>query len=177
MLTMGIAGQLDLNDLLLDTRTITSSSAGSQYVILSSWDVSVIIVVKSASDCYNKTIAVGNYWSVLPVNLVSFQGNINKNNKVTLQWRVENNETTDQFEVQRSYNGIEFKTVGIVFASEKNGIEDYMFYETINSFDKVMYRLKMIDKRNDVSYSKILVFQTKLTTNNNSIKIIGNPGK
>ena len=171
----GVAGQLDLNDLLIDTRTITSSSAGTQNVILSSWDVSVIIVVRSASDCYNKTVAVGNYWSVLPVNLVSFQGNINKNNKVTLQWRVENNETTDQFEVQRSNDGIEFKTIGIVFASEKNGIEDYMFYETINSFDKVMYRLKMIDNRNAVSYSKILVFQTKLTTSNNNIKIIGNP--
>jgi hypothetical protein len=171
----GVAGQLDLNDLLIDTRTITSASAGSQNVLLSSWDVSVIIVVRSASDCYNKTLAVGNYWSVLPVNLVSFQGNINKNNKVTLQWRVENNETTDQFEVQRSNDGKEFKTIGIVFASEKNGIEDYMFYETINSVDKVMYRLKMIDKQNDVSYSKILVFQTKLTTNNNSIKLIGNP--
>ena len=171
----GIAGQLDLNDLLIDTRTITSSSAGSQDVILSSWDVAVIIVIRSASDCYNRTLAVANYWSVLPVNLVSFQGNINKNNKVTLQWRVENNETTDQFEIQRSYNGIEFKTVGILFASEKNGIEDYMFYETISSFDKVMYRLKMIDKQNNVSYSKIVVFQTKLTTGGNSIKIIGNP--
>ena len=171
----GVAGELDINDALLDTRTITSSSAGGQNIILSSWDVAVIIVVKSGSDCYNKTIAVGNYWSVLPVNLVSFQGNINKNNKVTLQWKVENNETTDQFEIQRSYNGIEFKTIGLVFASEKNGIEDYMFYETINSFDKVMYRLKLIDKQNEVSYSKILVFHSKLSTNNNTIKIIGNP--
>jgi hypothetical protein len=171
----GVAGQLDLTDLLLDTRTITSASAGSQYVILSSWDVAVIIVVRSASDCYNKTLAVGNYWSVLPVNLISFQGNINKNNRVTLQWRVENNETTDQFEVQSSNNGIEFKTIGIVFAGEKSGIEDYLFYETISSTDKVMYRLKMIDKRKDVSYSKILVFQTKLTTNYNNIKILGNP--
>src|SRR4030095_9057976 len=171
----GIAGQLDLTDVLLDTRTITSASAGSQDVILSSWDVAVIIVVRSASDCYIKTLAVANYWSVLPVNLVSFRGNINENNKVTLQWRVENNETTDQFEVQRSNNGVEFKTTGIVFASAKKGTEDYMFSETISSSDKVVYRLKMIDKRNDVSYSKILVFQTNLTTNNNTIKIIGNP--
>ena len=137
--------------------------------------MSVIIVVKSASDCYNKILDVGNYWDVLPVNLVSFQGNINKNNKVTLQWKVENNTTTDQFEVQRSNDGIEFKTIGIVFASEKSGLEDYMFHETVNSFDKVMYRIKMIDKEGHVNYSKILVFQTKLATNNNSIKIIGNP--
>ena len=171
----GVSGEFDLNDFLLDTRTIASSSEGGQNIILSSWDVAVIIVVKSASDCYNKTIAVGNYWSVLPVNLVSFQGNINKNNKVTLQWRVENNETSDQFEVQRSYNGTEFNTIGLVFASEKNGIEDYMLYETITSFDKVMYRLKMIDKQNGVTYSKILVFQTKLTMNNKDIKILGNP--
>lgn len=171
----GVAGQFDLNDSLIDIRTITSSSAGSQYVILPSWDVSVIIVVKSASDCYNKTLAIGNYWSILPIHLISFQGNMNKDNKVELEWKVTSNETADQFEVQRSYDGVEFKTIGIVFASEKNGNEDYMFYETINSFDKVMYRLKMIGKGNDVSYSKILVFQAKLTTKNNSIKIIGNP--
>ena len=172
-----VEDQFDLNDSLIDTRTITSTSAGNQDIILPSWDFSVIIVVRSASDCYNKTIAVGNYWSVLPVNLASFQGNINKNNKVTLQWRVENNETIDQFEVQKSNNGIEFKTIGIVLANEKNAIEDYMFYETISNFEKVMYRLKMIDKRKEINYSRILVFQSKLSTNNNSIKIIGNPVK
>jgi hypothetical protein len=173
---MGIAGQLDLTDLLLDTRTITSSSAGSQgsYIVFmgcccNNCQLDRLPIVN------NRIIAVANYWSVLPVNLVSLQGNINKNNKVTLQWRVENNETTDQFEVQRSNDGIEFKTIGIVFASEKNGVEDYMFYETINSSDKVMYRLKMIGKGNDVRYSKILAFQTKLTTGNTTIKIIGNP--
>jgi len=169
-----VADQLDLKDSVIDIRTITSSSAGSQDIILPSWDFSVVIVVRSASDCYNKTMAVGNYWSVLPVNLLNFQGNINKNNKVTLQWRVENNETTDQFEVQRSNDGIEFKTIGVVFTSEKNGIEDYMFYETMSSFDKAMYRLKMIDKNNNVTYSKILVFQSKAATTSN-IKIIGNP--
>jgi len=173
----GVADQFDLNDSLIDIRTITSSSAGTQNIILPSWDFSVIIVVRSASDCYNRTIAVGNYWGVLPVNLISFQGNVNKNNKVTLQWRVENNETTGQFEIQRSYDGVEFKTIGLAFASEQKGIEDYMFYETINPFDKVMYRLKMVDNKNYVSYSRILVFQTKAATSNNSIKIIGNPVK
>ncbi len=172
---LGVAGQLDLNDALIDTRTITSTAAGPQYVILPTWDVSVIIVVKSASDCYNKTIAVGNYWSVLPVQLISFQGNVNASNKISLQWKVANNKIVDQFEVQRSYDGQDFKTIGLVFSSEKFDIENYMFYETISSFDKVMYRLKMIDKDGHISYSKTLVFQSKLTTATNSIKILGNP--
>jgi hypothetical protein len=171
----GIEGQLDVNDVLLDTRSIANTSAGAQDIILPSWDVAVIIVVRAATDCYNKTIAVGSYSSVLPVQLLSFQGNVNKNNKITLQWKVGSNEMVNQFEVQRSNDGREFKTVGLVFTSEKNGVEDYMFYETLNSFDKVMYRLKMFEKYNEVSYSKILVFQTKLTTSNNNIKIIGNP--
>lgn len=171
---LGLAGQWDLNDILIDTRTVASALAGNQYIILPSWEVAVIIVVKSASDCYNKTLPVGNYWSVLPVQLISFQGNVNSKNKVSLQWRIENNSTVDQFEVQRSHDGREFKTVGIVFASEKADTEDYMFYETISSFEKVMYRLKMIDKNNAISYSKTLAFQTKTVTAN-TIKIFNNP--
>jgi hypothetical protein len=99
---------------------------------------------------------------------------VNSKNKVSLEWRIENNKTIDQFEVQRSHDGREFKTVGIVFASEKTDKEEYMFYETISSFEKVMYRLKLIDKNNTISYSKILVFQNK-TGLTNTIKIFNNP--
>jgi len=172
---LGVEGQLDLTDVLIDTRTITSTADGAQYVILPTWDVAVIIVIKSASDCYNKTIAVGNYWSVLPVQLISFQGNVNASNKISLQWKVVNNKIVDQFEVQRSYDGKDFKTIALVFSSEKIDTENYMFYETISSFDKVMYRLKMIDKDGHINYSRTLVFQSKLTTAVNSIKILGNP--
>jgi len=170
----GVAGEWDINDSLIDLRTILSASSGNQDIILSTLKTSVIIIVRSASDCYNKNIPVASYWSVLPVELISFQGNINKNNKVSLDWKVAGNETIDQFEIQRSYDKNDFKTIGIVFASEKKDIEDYLFYETINSIDKAMYRLKMIDKNNNVTYSKILVFQAKAATTSN-IKIIGNP--
>ena len=110
----------------------------------------------------------------LPVHLISFQGNMNKNNKVTLNWTVADNETVESFEVERSSNGRDFATVGVVFTSEKMGTENYMFYETVNSGDKIMYRLKMIDKGHDVDYSKTLIFNLKTTVSNN-IKIIGNP--
>jgi hypothetical protein len=111
---------------------------------------------------------------LLPVHLISFQGNMNKNNKVTLNWTVADNEIANNFEIERSVNGRDFTTVGVVFASEKMGTENYMFYETTSGTDKVMYRLKMIDKNREVNYSRILIFQLKSTTTNN-IKIIGNP--
>jgi len=111
----------------------------------------------------------------LPVQLVSFQGNKNKSNKVSLQWKVADNQTASHFEVQRSSNGRDFTTIGIVFASEKTDVENYMFYETVNSTDKVMYRLIMIDKQQDASYSKILVFQNKSIGKSNLVKIFSNP--
>jgi hypothetical protein len=111
----------------------------------------------------------------LPVHLISFQGNMNKNNKVTLQWKVAENKTVNHFEVQRSANGRDFTTVGTVLATEKTDSESYMYYETMNSADKVMYRLRMIDKKQEASFSKILVFQNKSTNNSNQIKIFGNP--
>lgn len=110
----------------------------------------------------------------LPIHLISFQGNMNKNNKVTLNWTVADNEIANNFEIERSINGHDFATIGVVFASEKIGTENYMFYETYTASEKVMYRLKMIDKNREVNYSKILVFATKATTTND-IKIIGNP--
>lgn len=112
--------------------------------------------------------------SLLPVHLVSFQGNMDKNNKVRLNWTIADNETANSFEVERSLNGRDFTTVGVVLASEKRGTENYAFYETVANYDKVMYRLKMIDQGHDADYSRVLVFRTK-TIGSNNIKIIGNP--
>ncbi len=111
---------------------------------------------------------------LLPVHLISFQGNMNKSNKVTLNWTVADNEIANNFEIERSFNGRDFTTVGVVFASEKMGTENYTYYETTSGTDKVMYRLKMTDKNHEVDYSRILIFQLKSTITNN-IKIIGNP--
>ena len=110
----------------------------------------------------------------LPVHLISFQGNLNKTNKVTLNWTVADNETAKSFEIERSFNGRDFATVAVVFASENRGSEKYAYYETVNANDKVMYRLKMIDKNHEADYSKVLSFQLKSTITNN-IKITGNP--
>ena len=50
-----------------------------------------------------------------------------------------------------------------------------MFYETVNA-EKMMYRLKMIDKTHDIDYSRILIFQTN-SISTTDIKVYGNPVK
>ena len=132
----------------------------------------------SMDDLYVSAPLVGCFArppGVLPVHLVSFQGNLNKNNKVTLNWSVADNETVYSFEIERSFNGKDFTTAGVVFASEKFGTQSYTFFETVTG-EKVMYRLKMNDKGHDVDYSKILIFQTK-SLNSTDIKVYGNPLK
>ena len=111
--------------------------------------------------------------SPLPVKLVSFQGNLN-NNKVSLQWAVAENEINDRFEIERSFDGVSFVAAGSVTASAKTGNENYSFNE-IMSAEKIYFRLKMFDKSQVITYSKILAFQNSTATDNNTIKIMGNP--
>jgi hypothetical protein len=109
----------------------------------------------------------------LPVQLISFQGNMN-DNKVTLNWTAAENETVDYFEVDRSFDGKTFTTEAVVLGTDKPGKEDYIFQETVNNPVKVFYRLKMYDKSKAVDYSRILVFQTRTTTSSD-LRILGNP--
>jgi len=173
---LGIVGQLDASDVLVDSKNIGSASVGIQSVIIPTVYDGAIIVFKSPAGCFDRVIVLPALQakSTLPIHLISFLGNMNKNNKVTLNWTVADNETANSFEVERSFNGRDFTTVAIVFASEKMGTENYMYYETTSGTDKVMYRLKMIDKNREVDYSRILIFQLKSTIAN-SIRIIGNP--
>ena len=174
---LGIIGQLDASDVLVDSKNIGSISVGSQTVILPTADDGAIMVAKSPAGCFDQVIALPALQakSTLPIHLISFQGNLNKNNKITLNWTIADNETAYSFEIERSTNGRDFTTVGVVFASEKFGTENYIFFETVN-YDRVMYRLKMIDKAHDIDYSRILIFQPKSLTST-EIKVYGNPVK
>src|SRR6187401_562760 len=102
---LGITGQLDANDVLVDSKNIGSVSVGSQSVIIPSVYDGAIIVFKSPAGCFDRVIVLPALQakSTLPIHLISFQGNMNKNNKVTLNWTVADNETANSFEVERSF--------------------------------------------------------------------------
>ena len=128
--------------------------------------------ISATSLSTNALLAGSNAPLPLPVKLVSFNGSVNKN-KTQLQWMVAENETARNFEVQRSTNGIDFVTAGTVSASTKSGDAQYSFTEN-NAAERVMYRLKMYDNNYKAEYSKILVFNSSLSTQK-SLQVITNP--
>jgi hypothetical protein len=89
-----------------------------------------------------------------PAKLISFKGSRDKN-KIILQWAVKENETTDQFLVEKSIEGKKFVVAALVFGSDKPETENYEFYEKANN-KKVSYRIKLINKNQETEYSSVI---------------------
>lgn len=91
---------------------------------------------------------------IIPAKIISANAAI-KNNKVLLNWKVAENETADQFVVEKSTDGINFKLSALVFSSEKPQNENYQFFEKAGK-KKMLYRIKLINKNKEIEYSSIL---------------------
>jgi hypothetical protein len=110
--------------------------------------------------------------STLPLRLLNFQGNVN-GSKASLQWSVTENETGNSFELEKSSNGKDFSPAALIFTTTKTGTEYYSFKEPIEK--TVFYRLKMVNKDNSVSYSKIIRLSVKDEASDNAVRILQNP--
>jgi len=100
--------------------------------------------------------------STLPVDIIFFTGKLN-GDKVNLNWLAENEINFDRFEVQRSSNGVDYKTVGSVIANNRR---NYAFNDDANTIRgrRVYYRLKKIDKDGSFKYSEVVTLHIPLNT-------------
>jgi hypothetical protein len=110
----------------------------------------------------------------LPVTLVSFtaqpQGEI-----VRLNWSTSTEINNDYFEVERSGDGTQFNSIGMVAGHNTSYvINDYISYDE-NPLDGInYYRLKQVDNNGTYTYSKIVAIKMadRLVTN---VKVFPNP--
>ena len=92
--------------------------------------------------------------SATPAKLISINGSIS-NNKIILNWEVGDNETADQFEVEKSTDGKNFTMAALVFGTDKAETDKYQFYEkAVNQ--RVLYRIKLINKNRQTEYSAVV---------------------
>lgn len=98
-----------------------------------------------------------------PVKYTSFNAQVSEK-KVILDWNTEMDITTSHYEVERSYDNINFSTIGLVLdaltASEDS--KNYKFKDlTVTKEPKpvVYYRIKQIDNNGSTTYSNVLVIK------------------
>ncbi len=115
-----------------------------------------------------------------PLHLLSFTAK--KNGKANLlNWSTTNEINVDRFEVERSKDGREFSKIGISKANGTNQTNTYQYSDAVApntplwGAGGLYYRLKMIDRDGQFSYSPI----RQITTNNSPliISIFPNPAK
>jgi hypothetical protein len=99
----------------------------------------------------------------LPIELESFNAQLNSSSKVGLNWITSAEMNASNFVVERSINGVDFDDEAIVFTEEGNSIadRDYAYSDNISSVnsDLIYYRLKMVDNNGDFKYSNIALIR------------------
>jgi hypothetical protein len=95
----------------------------------------------------------------LPVDLLSFTGKLQKEN-VQLNWTTVSEHNSKGFEIERSYDGVNFRKIGFV-ASAGNSFttRNYNFTDPQRAVEYNYYRLKLVDIDNSFDYSDIVLIR------------------
>jgi len=94
--------------------------------------------------------------SILPVELLDFNASV-IDRKTILNWNTVTEINNAGFEVERSVNGISWKTLGFIKgAGTSYSTQHYQFTDGSVLNGKYLYRLKQIDLDNKFKYSKVL---------------------
>jgi uncharacterized repeat protein (TIGR01451 family) len=106
----------------------------------------------------------------LPVTLLSFQADL-EGSVVNVTWKTAMEENLKQFEVQRSGNGVDFTTIGIV----QPGQTTYLFTDKEPLTGYNYYRLKSVDKDGSAEHSTMVLINVRNGANIIS-SLYPNPG-
>lgn len=117
------------------------------------------------------TFFVGGNIATLPLQLLSFTGNL-ANNKVALKWTTSNELNVNNFVVEKSADGISFSQIAVVTANNTLALNYYDVMDNTSVQAINYYRLKMIDKNGSVNYSNVVTVSQNLSV---GLKVYPNP--
>jgi hypothetical protein len=99
------------------------------------------------------------------------QGRINK-----LEWATGSEENTDKFEVQRSKDGANFETIGLVAAAGNSEETSTYHFDDLNPFaGQNYYRLRLVNRDQSSELSDVLVLN--IESDGNGYSFYPNPAK
>jgi hypothetical protein len=113
--------------------------------------------------------------AVLPIKLNSFNGKF-VDNVNQLSWTTSSEVNTNNFEIEKSLNAANFKSIGKVNASGNSNIaQSYNYIDAnLNNASVSYYRLKMNDNNGAYSYSNVIKVSRNIK---GSVSLYPNPSK
>ncbi|HUQ65747.1 MAG TPA: T9SS type A sorting domain-containing protein [Flavitalea sp.] len=95
-------------------------------------------------------------FALLPVSMIAFDAKRSVNSNL-LSWQMENDEGISYYEVQRSFDGSTFETIGKVYPAS----QEYSFTD-INAEDKnIHYRIIIHNYAGRMQFSRMLILRSK----------------
>ncbi|HJW17466.1 MAG TPA: T9SS type A sorting domain-containing protein [Flavisolibacter sp.] len=166
-----VPGELDATDTYLVSKTENTVADGPFTSVFFPYDANIIIQTITSAGCIDNVRFIPNV-NVLPVRLISFEGNKDQDRN-RLRWTVGDNESGQQFQVERSMDANNFAAIAIVKASDKKGMESYSFSEGAVA-SKIYYRLKLVDRSGKAIYSNIVSIENN-NPDKGMIRLTQNP--
>lgn len=94
--------------------------------------------------------------ALLITDLLSFKGQL-LGNSALLNWRTANEQNFSHYEIEKSFNGINFVKIGEVVGRGLPGEMQYSFTDPDILTGKAYYRLKMVNNDGAYHYSKVVL--------------------
>lgn len=110
----------------------------------------------------------------LPVTMTEFSGTLQNNKSVLLQWTTSAEYGSKHFELEKSIDGFNYRTIAtIAAAGNSNSLRNYSYIDREPLTEKNYYRLRSVDIDNDSRLSNIVLI--KMQNAQQDIQVLGNP--
>lgn len=165
----------DLADITGPTGTGTSNLNQLRLMVDADGDFTngVTLISPTSVNTTNKTatftvnFTTGQYFTLgseevaaLPIELLAFGAEYNSQiNSVEVKWTTDNEEANTFFEVQRSDNGSEFRSIYSTVDKNLPNTVSYTFLDENPVMGRSFYRLKTTDRNSSVKYSSIVTVE------------------
>lgn len=118
--------------------------------------LSMLTYLNPVSAQNNTSASIASSVSASPLTAVVNQLTCSlKNDRVLLNWTINNNQSANQIEIESSTDGKNFSMTALVFGTDKKDSDIYAYYEKAKK-GKIFYRLKIINKDSSVEYSAMV---------------------
>ncbi len=104
-------------------------------------------------------ILLSNFLTPLPITLLSFSAKAQTGYN-ELRWKIIREVNLREFSVEYSTDGITWAEAGVVLPLDNKVEPDYSFKHPIHEQGNMYYRLKMVDKDYNYTYSQIIGIDT-----------------